>query len=155
VTDDGLPALSDNRSFTVAVNSINQNTPPILGTIASRFLVENNLLTFTASATDLDQPAQTLTFSLDPGAPEGAIISPAGAFSWTPSEAQGPGLYNLTVRVTDNGNPNLGVTKIFAVRVGEENTGPVLARSPIKASMKAARLVLSLRFQMRICLRND
>ena len=33
-----------------------------------------------------------MTFSLDAGAPAGATINGAtGAFSWTPTEAQGPG----------------------------------------------------------------
>jgi hypothetical protein len=46
--------------------------------------------TFTATATDPDLPAQTLTFSLV-GAPAGAAIdSSSGVFSWTPTEAQGP-----------------------------------------------------------------
>ena len=47
--------------------------------------------TFTAGASDPDVPANTLSFSLL-GAPAGATIHPAtGAFSWTPTEAQGPG----------------------------------------------------------------
>ncbi len=51
---------------------------------------EQTLLTFTATATDADLPANTLTFSLS-GEPAGALIDPvSGVFTWTPSEAQGP-----------------------------------------------------------------
>jgi len=57
--------------------------------------------TFTATATDPDFPANTLTFSLV-GAPPGASIgSASGIFTWTPTEAQGPGVFAFTVRVSD------------------------------------------------------
>src|SRR5262249_10274658 len=56
---------------------------------------------FNAAASDADLPAQPLTFSLI-GAPAGATMdATTGAFSWTPSEAQGPGSYPFTVRVSD------------------------------------------------------
>lgn len=61
-------------------------------------------LTFTASATDADLPAQTLTYSLV-SAPSGAAInSSSGLFSWTPTNAQGPGVYTFTVVVSDSDN---------------------------------------------------
>ena len=54
-----------------------------------------------------DIDGDTLTYSLI-GAPAGATIDPAtGEFSWTPSEAQGPGVYTFTVSVTDDGTPVL------------------------------------------------
>ena len=59
-------------------------------------------------ASDPDIPLQTLAFSLDPGAPDGASINPStGGFTWTPTESQGPGIYPITVRVTDDGVPPL------------------------------------------------
>jgi hypothetical protein len=43
-----------------------------------------------------------LTFTLDPGAPAAASINPAtGMFTWKPTGAEGPGVYPITVRVTD------------------------------------------------------
>ena len=79
----------------------------MLAAIGDKTVNEGQLLTFTANATDSDVPANTLTFSLL-NAPAGASIDPAtGVFSWTPAEGQGPGSYDLTVRVTDNGTPNL------------------------------------------------
>ena len=42
-------------------------------------------LAFTATATDADLPANTLTFSLDAGAPTGHDDRPGdGCFTWTP-----------------------------------------------------------------------
>ncbi len=72
-------------------------------------------------------PPSILTFSLS-NAPSGANINPTnGTFSWTPTEAQGPGTYAITVRVIKNGNPALADAKTFTVTVNEVNQPPVLA----------------------------
>ncbi|MBP7031561.1 MAG: tandem-95 repeat protein, partial [Anaerolineaceae bacterium] len=79
---------------------------------------------FTATATDADVPANTLAFSLV-GAPAGASINPTtGAFTWTPTEAQGPGEYTFTVKVCDNGTPVLCDEESITVTVTEVNTAP-------------------------------
>jgi len=67
-----------------------------------------------------------LTYSLS-NAPAGATISATtGVFTWTPTEAQGPGVYNITVRITDNNLPPASDAKIFQVTVNETNQAPVL-----------------------------
>ena len=84
------------------------NVPPVIAAIGPKTVNEGQALAFTASATDANLPAQTLTYSLGSGAPAGAAIQPAtGVFSWTPTEAQGPGDYPIAVRVTDGGAPPL------------------------------------------------
>ena len=126
VTDNGAPALSDSKSFSVTVNEV--NTAPVLSAIANKTVNEGSLLTFTATATDADLPANTLTYSLAAGAPAGASINAStGVFSWTPTESQGGSVYNLTVVVTDNGSPALSDSKSFSVTVNEVNTAPVLS----------------------------
>src|SRR5207249_3403657 len=88
VTDNGSPAQSDAKSFSVTVTEV--NSTPVLASIGNRSVSEGTLLTFTASASDPDIPSQALTFSLDAGAPAGATINAAnGVFTWTPTEAQG------------------------------------------------------------------
>ena len=84
------------------------NAPPVLQPIGNRSVVGGNTLSFIASAIDTNQPPQTLTFTLDPGAPAGAAINPfTGLFTWTPAPAQIPGTNTVTVRVTDSGTPPL------------------------------------------------
>jgi hypothetical protein len=74
-------------------------------------------LTVTNSATDLDSATQTLTYTLD-AAPLGATIgSGTGVFVWSPTLAQTNNPYNVTVRVTDSGNPPLSDAKSFAISV--------------------------------------
>jgi hypothetical protein len=129
VTDNGSPNLSATRSFNVQVAEM--NNPPVLNGITDRNIAEGAPLTVTVSTSDPDTPAQTLTFSLDPTPPAGVAINPnTGTVTWTPTEAQGPGTYFITVRVTDDGEPVLSDTKTFTVIVSEVNTAPVLAAIP-------------------------
>ena len=94
-----------------------QNTPPSLAPIPNRIVTLGQDLGFTVTATDPDLPAQTLSFSLDPGYPDGASITGNGAFSWTPTPAQTPSSNNIVVRVTDDGVPPASTTRAFVVQV--------------------------------------
>jgi hypothetical protein len=81
------------------------------------------MLSFTATATDPDVPPQTLTFSLGPGAPSGTSITSAGAFTWTPTEAQGPDSYVVRIIVSDG---SLTDYEDITVTINEVNLPPVL-----------------------------
>jgi hypothetical protein len=84
-------------------------------------------LTFLVTALDGDEPAQTLTFTLDPGAPSGASIdSVSGLFAWTPSEEQGPSTNLVAIRVTDNGSPSANALTYVTIFVTEVNKSPVM-----------------------------
>lgn len=123
----------DSETITVTVTGTGNN-PPVLSAIGNKTVDEGAALTFTATATDVDT-VQTRTFSLDTGAPSGASInSTSGAFSWTPTESQGPGTYPVTVRVTDNGSPAATSTETITVTVNEVNNAPVL---PVVATQTA------------------
>jgi len=129
VADNGSPGLSDSRSFTVRVNEV--NVAPKFAAIGSKTVDEETLLSFTAGATDSDLPANALTYSLV-NAPAGASINPStGAFTWTPTEAQGAGSYNVTFRVTDNGSPALFADETVTLTVREVNKPPVAANAEV------------------------
>ncbi len=114
-------ALNDCQDVNVTVDEV--NVAPELSAIGNQSVDEGNELTFTATATDADLPANTLTFSLT-GEPAGAVITTGGIFTWTPTEAQGPGTYNFDVCVSDG---NLTDCQTIQVTVSEINTSPVLA----------------------------
>src|SRR5205807_2293009 len=123
--DNGVPALSATNSFTVTVTEV--NLAPVLSVPADQTIDELSALAVTASATDADIPANTLTFSLV-SPPAGMRIGRAsGRVSGTPSEAQGPSTNTVTVVVTDNGVPALSATNSFTVTVREVNVAPVLS----------------------------
>ncbi len=94
------------------------NTAPTLQPIADRVILFGQTVSFTAQGSDSDVPAQTLTYSLAPGAPSGAsIVAGTGVFTWTPTAAQAPGTNEITVRVTDSGVPPITVSRTFTVIV--------------------------------------
>ncbi len=118
-TDDGTPPLEDCETITVTVNEV--NVAPVLGAVGDRTVDEGSELAFTATATDADIPANTLTFSLS-GAPEGASIDPdTGEFSWTPTD---DGTYTVTVTVTDDGTGTLSDSETITITV--DNVAPVV-----------------------------
>jgi hypothetical protein len=124
VTDNGLPVLSGYETITVHVDEV--NVAPVLNAVGNKSGNEESLITFSASATDADLPANTLTYSLQGSVPAGASITPAGVFTWTPTEAQGPNSYSITVRVTDSGTPSLNDEETITITVNEVNVAPVL-----------------------------
>src|SRR5207247_9322 len=108
VSDNGTPSLSATQTFMVTVNEV--NSAPTLASIAPQQVNELATLIVTNSATDVDQPANVLTFTLLQSPPGMIIDTNTGVITWTPTEAQGPGTNTITVRVTDNGAPSLSAT---------------------------------------------
>jgi hypothetical protein len=101
-----------------APNSFNGNLPPVLDPIGEKIIYRGETLAFTVTASDPNLPPQILTFSVDSGLLPGMGIDPAsGLFDWTPLPAQPPGTNLVTVRVTDNGTPNLSATRSFKIIV--------------------------------------
>src|SRR5204863_4951334 len=114
------------NSTTLTVAEV--NVAPVLGGVPSSATIdEEQPYTFTATASDHDLPAQTLIFSLS-GAPAGAAIDPStGVFTWTPTEAQGPGEYTFDVLVSDG---QASGSKSITLTVAEVNVAPVLGGVP-------------------------
>ncbi len=108
----------------VSVTVIEVNVAPVLAAIPAQIVNEGTLLTFTATATDADLPANTLTYSLISAPTGAAIVGSTGVFTWTPTEAQGAGSYTFTVRVSDGA---LTHDRLVLVTVNEVNVAPVLA----------------------------
>ena len=109
----------------ITVNEV--NVPPVLAAVGNRNINEQVQLSFSATASDTDLPAQTLTFSLaNPASgtyPTGANITAGGAFTWTPTEAQGPGTYRVKVVVSDGSATD---EEEIEITVNEVNVAPVL-----------------------------
>ena len=105
---------------------------PSLLTQTSQTNNELTLLVVTNSAVDNDVPQMPLNYSLvvttvtnmvGNSAVTNAAIDTNGVITWTPSEAQGPGVYTFTTVVSDG---SLSATNSFTVVVNEVNTAPVL-----------------------------
>ena len=116
--------LWDEETINVTVNDT--NVAPVLDPVGDKSVDETVLLSFTATATDADDPSDTLTFSLEGSPPAGAAITAGGAFTWTPTEAQGGSVYPITIRVTDDGAGLLWDEETINVTVNDTNVAPVL-----------------------------
>jgi hypothetical protein len=115
VTDDGVPSLSATQNFSILLLATNH--APVLAGIADRIVHAGSLVVVTNAALDEDAPANVLTFSLDPGMPTAGIDATNGQFTWATTDADVNTTNHFTVRVTDDGWPNLSDTKSFAVAV--------------------------------------
>lgn len=113
-TDGSPDRRSVVREVLVTVREVNQ--APSLEPIVSRAVSGGSLVTFRAAATDSDLPFQALTFSLEPGAPLGAVIDPAtGDFRWQIAEDVASTTNSIGIRVTDNGPGQLSALQVFTV----------------------------------------
>jgi len=73
VDNEGAVATSEPVTILVIAPA---NQPPVISHIGLRQTDEAKLLTFPISAMDSDVPAQSLTYTLEPGAPLGASLDP-------------------------------------------------------------------------------
>jgi|GEM_PF-2164972 len=130
IVSDG--ALTDSETITVTVNEV--NVAPILDPIGAKSVDKGSPLTFTATATDSDVPAQTLTFSLGGTVPAGAAITAGGDFTWTTSEGDGPGSYTFDVVVSDGA---LTDSETITVTVNDVSQPPSDTAPPIITTFEA------------------
>ena len=95
---------------------------PILDPIGNKTVDELSLLIFTATSTDPDGPSTSYYLTDEPV--EASIDGTSGEFTFTPTESQGPDVYNLTVWVTDGSNTDF---ENISVTVNEVNAAPTSA----------------------------
>lgn len=127
---------SNIATVSITVNSIND--APVLSPIGNKTVFLGSTLTFTAQATDIDLPAQTLTYSLAGAVPAGASINPTtGEFSWAPDGSQFGQPYLITIQVTDSGGLIDQETITVAIM---DNVAPVVT---INSPMAGASYVLN------------
>jgi hypothetical protein len=129
-------ASFDDQTITVTVTDVNE--APVItsnagGATASINVNENSTAVTTVTATDQDTPAQTLTYSLAGGADQGkfSINSSSGVLTFNtapnfeaPTDTGGDNGYDVIVRVTDNGSPNLHDDQAITVHVQDVNEAP-------------------------------
>lgn len=112
-------AISDLRALDVIGYDIDlsaANFAPVLNPVGNQSVDEGSLLSFTATASDLNAGDQ-LTFSLGPGAPVGATIDAnTGLFTWTPDDSFASAV-NIEIIVTDDGTPVMDDSEIIQVTV--------------------------------------
>jgi hypothetical protein len=139
--DDGTHLATDRRNITIAP----VNDPPAItsdggGPSASIVVVENTTSVTTVTATDVDLPAQPVTYALTGGADAGrfAIDGTTGVLTFTtgpdfelPADADGNNVYELQVTAGDgSGGQDVQTITIAVADDDEFNVGPISDTDP-------------------------
>ncbi len=110
------------ETITITVNEI--NVRPIMGRLGYRTVNELNTLDFIVPVTDTDLPTNTLTYWMDEDSDLVGNLDPhTGRFTWTPSEADGFGVYTVIFHVSDGA---LEDSKSLIIVVFEVEAPPTL-----------------------------
>jgi len=141
-TDNGVPPRAASQTLTVIVTEV--NLPPALEPVPDQTVDELTLLALQLVATDPDWPANRLTFSLEPGAPEGLLLEPSGALSWLPPAVAGDQTYTVAVRVTDDGQPPASVTATIRVTVRDVPQPPDMPFIDAQVADEGTRFTLQI-----------
>jgi ribosomal protein S9 len=145
IVDNGSPALDDTQALSVTV--INVNEAPVItsnggGATAAINVAENTTAVTTVTATDGDS-GQTKTFSISGGADSAkfSIVAATGVLTFTtapnyevPADGDTDNVYEVTVRIVDNGSPALDDTQTLSVTVTDANEAPVITSNSGGAS---------------------
>ena len=106
------------------------NHPPALAAISNQVILAGRTLLVANTATDVDIPAQTLTFGLLTAPTNATINSTNGIFSWRPTIAQSPSTQIITFIVSDSGAPSRSDTQSFTTTVVQPSP-PVISAGSI------------------------
>src|SRR5439155_9048076 len=105
VSDNGSPSLTTTQALTIIVTEV--NSAPVLTNPGTNIIDELKPFSYTLIVSDSDIPTNTLSYSVISPLGIGITINSSGKLSWTPTEAQGPSNYLVTVKVQDNGVPSM------------------------------------------------
>ncbi len=149
-------AAIDQQTITVTVTDVN-DAPVITSNgglaTASINVNENISAVTTVTSTDQDSPAQTLTYSLAGGADQAkfSINSSTGVLTFNtapnfeaPTDVGGDNGYDVIVRVTDNGAPNLHDDQAITVHVQDVNEAPDTGTATVTGNEDAASIAITL-----------
>ncbi len=140
VTDGGTPTGSDTSTVTINVTDVNEAPVVTGGTFTLPENSANTTAVGTATATDVDLPAQAFTWAITAGNTGGAFaINPAtGAITVATTAAldfETNPSFALTVQATDNGAPTASGTALFTVNLTNVNEAPTFTGEPYTANV--------------------
>jgi hypothetical protein len=140
--DDGEGAASTG-TFNIAITPVNDNAPVITsdggGATANVNVAENSTFVTFVTATDADQPGDTLTFSITGGADAGhfTIDANTGELSFVsapdfenPTDSDLDGVYVVTVAVFDGVHTTSQTISVTITDVNEFAIGPISDTNP-------------------------
>jgi len=115
-TDDGIPSLYGETTFTWAVT--NTNRAPVITAVSDQATAEGQTVSLQVNASDPD--SDDLTWSAT-GLPPGLTIAPGSGLISGTLGFSASGTYSVTVRATDDGSPSLFAEDAFTWSVANTN----------------------------------
>lgn len=119
VTDFGFPQASAEQGFRITVTEVNES--PVLEVIPNQIVSLGGLLVVNARASDSDDPAQAITFSLGVAPPGMTIGEGSGLISWVPTAGFVDQTVVAEVVADDGGISNNTSSRSFSIRVVDRN----------------------------------
>ncbi len=121
VTQSGSPPTALSETFRLTLRDPNHAPQLNLAEASTRQVYSGQTMEFAAAATDADEPADKLAFSLGEGSPKDATIdATTGSFRWTVPQNVEPGEFEISIVVTDNGTPPLSDSQKIKVTVSDD-----------------------------------
>ncbi len=120
---------------------------PVWATVGPKTVVEKNELKFNLRNPQTSELEGKLTYRLLSDAPIGAVIdASSGEFSWTPTEAQGPGEYSFTVMAVteEDGDSPMIEERELQISVTENIDLPVISKPKTIDAKEHEPLVVSI-----------
>ncbi len=131
VTDDataGQPPSLTSSAARVSININPVDDAPRFFDAAAQSVFQTQTLRATVRAYDVDVPADTIRYSLEPGAPEGMTIDPAtGDILWTVPRDFPRGTIQVSVRATEPAQGGAGLSSVRPIGVFVEDIGLMMA----------------------------
>lgn len=144
VTDNGTPALTSSAKLGIQLTDVN-DTPILYNaavTIPENSAAGTNVLAYNTVAFDQDQ-GQTLTYAITAGNRNNTFAIDAATGQITVANPVGldfenEPFYDLTIQVTDNGNPARSSTASLKVLMSDVNDAPLLYNASVSLPEKSA-----------------
>ena len=118
---------------------------PVFTAVPDQQVIEGATLTISLSASSQAAPGSPVTLTLSAPADAalvGMALDPAGRFTWTPSEAQGPGVYPVTVIAEDL--LDLTAAETFTITVLEVNQPPAVSQPGFQQVAEGSLLTVAI-----------
>jgi hypothetical protein len=113
---------------------------PTIDSVPEQTIPEEQPFELVISAQNPAGPQSDLRYKLE-NPPAGTTIDQmTGVFRWTPTELQGPGRYDIVVRVFNANRPDSFSTMRFIINVTEVNTAPVINPIPDQEATQLQQL---------------
>ena len=122
--DDGQPSLASQTSFRILVDQPIDRRPQFKDLPTNTSLPE--LISWSTSlSVNPAFPTQRIAFRLLGSIPSGLQLTSAGKMEWTPTEAQGPASYPISVEVFDVDAQQFASQATILLHVTETNSQPI------------------------------